>query len=275
MLFISSVAFSDFKFAVMGDSRGRESGINQEVLRKILQQVKREDVEFIVFVGDMITGLKQSDKNRKRLLKWTAIVQECEIPVYIVVGNHEAKTSSSEDMLRSIFEMPQNGPNGLKELVYSFDYKNVHFVVLDTNIYNNFHRIGDVQLEWLRGDLEKNENRVIFVFGHEPAYPIKKPDGSSLARYPSRRDELWKIFQENSVAAYFCGHEHLYNRSVRGSIYQIITGGAGARFHASSEEGGFYHYLISNVKDDGTCEVNVKDITGKIRDVFVVTGEDI
>ncbi|MBL7132344.1 MAG: hypothetical protein ISS45_13290, partial [Candidatus Omnitrophica bacterium] len=93
---------------------------------------------------------------------------------------------------------------------------------------------------------------------------------SSLDAFPSERDEAWSIFQENGVDMYFCGHEHLYNRSIKQGIRQVITGGAGARLRAFSKNGGFYHFVIVDVKDNGECEVVVKDNNGMIRDNFVV-----
>ena len=257
---------ADFRFVVMGDSRGNDDGINTEVLGQIMDRIESEEVDFIVFVGDLITGSKSAHIHRKRLLKWKSLMDGYRIPVYIAIGNHEIEDEGSEDMLRSIFEMPENGPSRLKELVYSFDYENAHFVILDTDIYKEFHRLGKTQLEWLEKDLTSNKKDRVFVFGHEPAYPVGSHKDSSLDAFPSERDEAWSIFQENGVDMYFCGHEHLYNRSIKQGICQVITGGAGARLCAFSKDGRFYHFVIVDVKDNGECEVVVKDNNGMIRD---------
>ena len=194
---------ADFRFAVIGDSRGNDDGINTEILPLILEEIKASDAEFIVVVGDLITGSKHSDVHRERLLKWKAIVEKYDTPVYVVIGNHEIESELSEDIIRSIFEMPQNGPPRLKELVYSFDYQNAHFTIIDTAVYKDFHRIEGDQLEWLINDLDQNKKGPIFVFGHDPAYPGGPHKGSSLDRYPSERDRLWEIFQEQGVDVYF------------------------------------------------------------------------
>jgi len=261
---------ADFRFVVMGDSRGNDDGINTEVLEQIMDRVVSEGAEFIVFVGELITGSKSGHIHRERLLKWKTLIDGYNIPVYIAIGNHEIVGERSEDIFRSIFKMPENSPFGLKELVYSFDHKNAHFVILDTNIYKKFHRLGKTQLDWLKKDLASNKKELVFAFGHEPAYPVGSHKGSSLDAFSAERDEAWSVFQENKVDMYFCGHEHLYNRSINQGILQVITGGAGARPNVSSKDGGFYHFVIVDVKDNGACEVVVKDNDGVIRDNFVV-----
>lgn len=264
--------FADFRFAVIGDSRGRDDGINTEVLLEILNQIKSEDVDFIVVVGDLITGSKHSDIHRDRLIKWKGIVEEFRIPVYISVGNHEIESEASEDIVRSVFEMPDNGPSGLKELVYSFDQDNAHFVIIDTDIYKNSHRLGNVQLEWLEDDLKKSDKEIKFVFGHKPAYPYKYHMRDSLDKYPAERDGLWDMFRQYKVAIYFCGHEHLYNSSMHEGVRQVVTGGAGARFHDTPEEGGFYHFSLVEVRDNEECDIFVKNIKGEIKDYFKICG---
>lgn len=260
--------FADFRFAVIGDTRANnEDGINIEIMKIILEKIKSEKVDFIVVAGDLITGSAKSRAHMDRLKKWKSIIEKYQVPFYIAIGNHEIESELSENILRLVFEMPGNGPAGLKELVYSFDHKDTHFIALDTDVFNNSHRIGGQQLEWLKEDLEKNKEKQIFVFGHEPAYPSHGHVGSSLDKYASDRDELWGVFKEYNVRVYFCGHEHLYNRAVHDGIYQIITGGGGAPLSAP-EKGGFYHFVIVDVKSEGAIYVTVKDAGGSIRDNF-------
>lgn len=270
ILSTSSVCFADFRFIVMGDSRGNDDGINTEIFRAILEMAEGDKPDFIVFVGDLITGSKHTNIHRDRLLKWKDMVEESAIPIYIVVGNHEIESETSENILQAIFKMPENGPKGLKGLAYSFDYEDAHFTIVDTNRYKYFHRVGSNQLEWLKRDFEKKKEKVIFVFGHEPAFPTHSHTGSSLDRYPIERDALWNIFKEYGVTIYFCGHEHLYNISNHDGVYQIISGGAGAPLRSQPEEGGFYHYVIVDVRNDGICEIKVKGLDGKIKDRFEI-----
>ncbi len=292
---LAAPCFADFRFAVMGDTRDYSGdGINVKTMKAILEKIKPEEVDFIVVTGDMITGSAKSSIHGNRLKKWKGIIERYGIPFYIGVGNHEIESEMSENIVRSIFEMPENGPSGFKELIYSFDYKNAHFVMLDTEAFNNFHAIGETQLKWLKEDVEKNQKktifihspatgglsitpkephdsaRVCFIFGHDPAYPVYNHIGSSLDKYAVERDELWGIFKKYKVSAYICGHEHLYNRAIHDGVYQIISGGGGAHVSAPEEKGGFYNFIVIDVKDDGAIGIIVKDINGFVKDALAL-----
>jgi len=269
LLLISAPCFADFRFAVMGDTRDdSDNGINIKVMKAILEKIKSEDVDFILVTGDMITGSAKSVIHRNRLKKWKGIIERYGIPFYVAVGNHEIESELSENIVRSVLEMPENGPEGLKELAYSFDFKNAHFAAIDTDIFNNFHLVEEGQMNWLKEDLEKNQDKLIFIFGHEPAYPVARHAGSSLDKYPAERDRLWDEFKRYRVSIYFCGHEHLYNKSLHDGVYQVITAGGGARMYAPKEKGGFYHFALIDVKDSGRAVITIKDIQGKARDIF-------
>jgi predicted phosphodiesterase len=270
-----SLCGADFRFAVMSDSQGYDDGINTRVLKKLMERLKSEDVKFILFSGDMIRGSVKSDVHEKRLSEWKRIVSGYGMPFYIAAGNHEITSERSENIIRSVFEMPENGPEGMKELVYSFDYERVHFIAVDTNSYSDFHRLGEKQLLWLIDDLEDHKGSRIFIFGHEPSYPVKSHRNSSLDRYPSERDNLWDILKSHGVSVYFCGHEHLYNRSFHEGVWQIITGGCGGSLDCSDAKGGYYHYVLVDVSDEGDFVITVKDAEGNIRDIFVVKKGDL
>ncbi len=230
---LATPCFADFRFAVIGDTRDYSGdGINVKTMKSILEKIKQEKVDFIIVTGDMITGSAKSSIHGYRLKKWRGIIERYGIPFYIGVGNHEIESEMSENIVRSIFEMPENGPSGFKELIYSFDYKNAHFVMLDTEAFNNFHAIGETQLKWLKEDVEKNQKKTIFIFGHDPAYPVYNHIGSSLDKYAVERDKLWGIFKKYKVSVYICGHEHLYNKAIHDGVYQIISGGGGAHISA-------------------------------------------
>ena len=269
LVLAATSCFADFRFAVIGDTRDYSSdGINVRTVKALLDRIKMEKVDFIIVVGDMITGSAKSSTHINRLKKWKDVVEKYGIPFYVGVGNHEIESELSENIMRSIFEMPENAPGDLKELAYSFNYEDSCFIMLDTNIFNNFHVIGEAQLKWLKEGLEKNQKKNIFVFGHEPAYPVYNHKGRSLDRYVFQRDELWSVFKKYKVSAYICGHEHLYNRAVHEGVYQIITGGGGAPLAIAEEKGGFYNFVVIDVKSDRPAGVTVKDINGFVKDTF-------
>ena len=46
--------------------------------------------------------------------------------------------------------------------------------------------------------------------------------------YLDRRDKFWELLNKYKVAAYICGHEHIYGRQSVAGIYQIVAGSSGA-----------------------------------------------
>ncbi|MFN3481361.1 MAG: hypothetical protein ACK415_13380, partial [Thermodesulfovibrionales bacterium] len=46
------------------------------------------------------------------------------------------------------------------------------------------------------------------------------------------------------------GHEHLYSETIKDGIRYIITGGGGSPFYQSARGGGFFHYIVINVRGE-------------------------
>lgn len=163
---------------------------------------------------------------------------------YPVVGNHEIETDSDmKYILDSMIPYLEKVVNNGKQGTYSFDYKNIHCVVLDQYSTNRYGEV-DVNLQaWLQQDLNATKQDHVFVFGHEPAFPRRRHVGDSLDQFPESRNAFWNILVKDSrVLAYFCGHTHNYYRmrvkdptsagtsgypDQDGGVYQVDCGAAG------------------------------------------------
>ncbi|MFH1723657.1 MAG: metallophosphoesterase [Elusimicrobiota bacterium] len=251
-------------FAAMCDSRGDHEGVspNLSPLAEHLATVNPQ-AKFLFFPGDMIAGSERPGVSRREYAQWKKVMA----PVYDspnmlwpkvwpAPGNHEIQRPDDEDAYREAFpDVFMNGPRDEKGLTYSFDSGDSHFAVLDTVRWGygdpgdpeddgrDWHHVKN--LDWLEKDLASARARGvrhIFVFGHDPAFPISgghladglpnigsadNPDRTFL----HKRDAFWKILSEHRVAAYICGHEHLYGRQSIDGVYQIVAGGAGAPLH--------------------------------------------
>lgn len=255
-----------WRFVSMADSRGSDNGVNTTVLSQIVSLINTEDCDLVIFAGDAVTGSSNNATLDSQLNTWKSIMDELTCPYYPVVGNHEIQSPTSHLIFISKFVLPTNGPPGLEELVFSFDHENAHFVGLDSNVWGDFHR---VQTDWLDADLAATEKPHVFTYGHEPAYPVGPHVGSSLDVYPAERDYFWSVLSSWDTGPYFCGHEHLYNRQLRGQVYQVINGTCGAPIH-TGYGGDFYHYVVVEV-DGFTVELTCKDWLGAVRDNFSYT----
>ena len=56
IVLIAAPCFAAFRFAVIGDTQGGRQGINKAVFRSLMEELRSEDPDFIVFVGDITAG---------------------------------------------------------------------------------------------------------------------------------------------------------------------------------------------------------------------------
>lgn len=234
-----------FTFVVFGDNRPGSIGKGQPaVFKKILRQIDALDPAFAVNTGDCIYGaptLKQIEQQYKEYKNTVSSLLKTK--VYLAVGNHEIRESK---LCQDFFQKE------LGSLYYSFDFGNSHFIVLNSEVVGQAHRITGEQLEWLKQDLFKSRAaRHRFVFLHQPLYPVDGHMGRCLDKYPEERDALHRLFVRNRVTAVFAGHEHLFHAEQRNGVWYIITGGGGAPLYPSYKlEGDFHHYVIVSIDGD-------------------------
>jgi predicted phosphodiesterase len=167
---------------------------------------------------------------------------------YPGVGNHETETPDDMAHLRG-YDYDANGagvepnivnwgPSGCPNTTYSFDYQNVHFVMLNEYYDVSGDNLGggditDHLYSWLATDLAATAKPFIFVMGHEPAYPRPDEDngrlrhsGDSLDAYPEHRDRFWNLLKSEGGLAYITGHTHNYSTVKVNGVWQIDVGHA-------------------------------------------------
>lgn len=163
-------------------------------------------------------------------------------PWYPVLGNHDPESPSSMQYLRELSLTVPNvvnrGPAGCEETTFSFDWANIHFVVL--NQYFDGVRDWGVEgavvpelMAWLAADLEATSKEHIFVFGHEPLLPMPDMDngrlrhqGDSLDEDPENAFAFHQLLRKYDVDAYVCGHTHNTSVGKINGLWQLDPGHA-------------------------------------------------
>ena len=130
------------------------------------------------------------------------------VPLYPVLGNHEANTS----YFFQYFHLPENGTPGYEEHWWWKDYGNVRFIGLDSNAPYN----GEGQINWLEEVLGStcSADSIDFVFA-ELHHPFK-----SELWTPGENDftgEVVELLEQFSTdcgkpSIHFFGHTHGYSR---------------------------------------------------------------
>jgi len=184
---------------------------------------------------------------------------------YPGVGNHEAETVSDMAWLRAFNPggdtlpfVVNVGPAGTEETTYSFDYGDAHFVQIN-EYYDGVTDTGangdvvDALYDWLEADLIATSQPLVFVLGHEPAWP--QPDaangrmrhlGDSLDAHAANRDRFWSLLREQGVVAYIHGHTHNFSAVNIDGVWQIDGGHA----RGDGDTGAMSTFVLTDVVDD-------------------------
>lgn len=169
-------------------------------------------------------------------------------PWWPVVGNHDKSSPESTAFLREEFRsgnqlrtpikerVKRVGPAGSVEMMYSWDFRNAHFVAINpfwngaltpgSDAALNNGLVPEV-IDWLKSDLAANDKPFVFVFVHEPAFALDRHIGSSLDANPDTRDALWTLLSKYKVQVLFSGHIHSYYKILKDGVYQIVDDCAG------------------------------------------------
>jgi len=221
--------FADLHVDIMHDTKER--------LEKFLNHCRREDVDFIIHLGDFC----YPDDNKKVVCKpehtpvniANALIaekreekpeimrmfNEFEKPSYHVLGNHECDLCTKQELLEFI-----GAENGA---YYSFDHGGFHFVVLDGNYYKdaegnfipyengNYFECGfddrlslpwmsPEQIVWLEEDLAQTDKPAV-LFSHQSF------SGEMGKREFHNNDEIRAVIRKapHGVLACFNGHHHV------------------------------------------------------------------
>lgn len=261
-----------WRFVVLGDTR--TAGLKPpQVTYDIVAQARNANPEVVLTVGDMIKAMGDRESVREQWRNWRAAVTPLGARhILPTPGNHDVEGNRwATDLFVEAFpELPENGPPDLKRLTYSFDFKDVRFISLNSEIFGDPHHLGDEQLAWLEEQLRSNTNRYTIVFSHDPAYPVGPHIGSSLDAYPADRDRLWDLLAQYRVTAYIAGHEHLYNHRKVNDVEHIIAGTSGSSIYAGYG-GEFYHYLVGEVWPDRII-ITTYDQQGQEQDRIELAG---
>ncbi len=134
-------------------------------------------------------------------------------PLYTTIGNHD-NHDSLYNYVRT-FTLPSEAeaggvPSHTKKY-YSFDYSNIHIVVLCTEIYDdaNFK----AQAEWLKTDLDDNKKEWLIACMHQPFHSGGYHPSDEVETAQKRRETWLTLLEDHGIDLILQGHNHVYERS--------------------------------------------------------------
>jgi hypothetical protein len=198
------------RFLAFGDS-----GSATHDQATLLEQMRTVDFDLMIHTGDIAYQSGTRAELQRNFFDVYADLL-ADRPMFPASGNHDYETEDAAPF-REAFRLPTNGgPDGL-ERWYSFDWGDVHFVALDTEL------IGDVQAAWLDADLTANTLPWTVVYAHRP--PFSSGSHGSDGNF---RTYFLPILEKHQVPLVLSGHDHHYERTTpQNGVVYVLTGGGG------------------------------------------------
>ena len=230
----------DFKALIFPDSQSSDYSVWAATAQPAWQ--RNQDAQFFINMGDLV----DNGQDHYQWNAWFDVVGDmiARIPVVPLLGNHETydkdwKVRMPEAYLH-LFSLPRIDREKYQNQFYSFDYGDVHFVVLNTQSQElaDFEpSLDEDEVAWFKEDMAKTTKKWKIVLMH------KDPLQYGFANRPQPREEgfspegrLWMpLFDQYSVDAVLSAHLHTYRdrghirnfqRDESGPLY-LITGVAG------------------------------------------------
>src|SRR5215217_2481354 len=199
---IDSKYFSDFKFAVVGDW-----GCTKDTA-KTVQLIQNQNPVLVFSLGD--TSYESDIKC------WLDIVKPISDKIKAVIGNHDVMSPNlSKQHLKQF---------GLDKPYYSFDYNNIHFLMMDSESSylpgtdTDFSDLENTdQYRFVEKDLSiasKNTAiKWIIVMSHRQYYSSLCGEHDSCEPIKKLREAYHPLFEKYGVDLLFSGHAHNYQRT--------------------------------------------------------------
>lgn len=203
-------------FIYVGDAQTNVYSLWSRVIRMAYSSAP--ETNFILHAGDLINRHNQ-DHGWGEWFYGAGWING-KVPLFPVPGNHEYGLGPSggreiTEHWRHQFNLPDNGPEGLKETCYYADVQGVRVIGLNSNEKQ------DEQTPWLEKVLANNPNKWTVVTFHHPIF------SASRGRDNKELRERWQpLFDKYKVDMVLTGHDHTYGRSnlISGTNVQSKSG---------------------------------------------------
>jgi hypothetical protein len=204
-----------FSFLWFGDSQVGPVSSYARVIRQAYRSVP--EAAFMIFTGDLVDGGYAARTLDDEWGDWhrAAGFIASEVPVVATPGNHEFYNPHDRQKRdfniywRPGFTLPENGPAGLEETAYSFDYQGVRFIIVSSDQMLRDEAIARSQTEWVESLLKNNPCKWTVMAFHHPFF-------STSARRDNKavRENLRPLVDRYGVDLVLNGHDHTYARGV-------------------------------------------------------------
>jgi hypothetical protein len=174
------------------------------------------------------------------------------LPVFPSLGNHDyanlgyldSATLGTNFPYFNIFNCPTQAECGgiasNTEKYYSYNYANIHFIVLDS--YGASSKPGGAMYNWLAADLAANTARWTICYFHHPPYSSGTHNSDKEGESGDIRSYILPLIESYKVDLVLSGHAHDYERTflMNGHYGKQATLTAAMKVDASGGDNPYY-----------------------------------
>jgi predicted MPP superfamily phosphohydrolase len=248
-----------------GDPRGLVESIEETIgfksIKRCIKEVNLLQPDFVLISGDIVFGQLYPFEYRTEYKKCYELLQTFDVPTFLVPGNHDGYNRILEDGFD--FWQEYFGP-----LNYSFNYGKYHFTAVNSFDMSKLFRltflfiplnwggsITDVQLNWIKNDLEAYDSKLNFLFlHHNPLWDTSS--NSLIGKSYENREELLSLIFENEVDMVLAGHNHLDTVNIENNVIFITTTTPESEI---STDDGYWGYRLIEIVDGEIFSYNYKE----------------
>lgn len=231
---IPSKKNTKFTAIAFGDPQPRDHTELSYYRDDVVSELAGVDADLTLVLGDIMFD------DLSLFERYNRIMTTLEMPVFNIIGNHDLNFDADQlysDPNRFARETFKSyyGPT-----YYSFDYGDVHFIVMDNVDYMGRSEetgrasyrgfLSDTHLGWLENNLSYvSEDKLIVLLSHIPLYGMEHDRGNINT---VNRKELFELLENYDEVLYLGGHRHLtyhhflgeeFGRSNPNPIHHIAT----------------------------------------------------
>lgn len=245
-----------FRVGIMGDNRS-----GPEIHSKKSKKLSQHKPHILIYTGDLSYSGKYFEwKNEFFTDEEQKLISTA--PFYNSLGNHEGKTE-----LTKVFLQAPSSPSN-DEYYYSFDYGNIHFLILNTETDVS---PSSPQWKFAEQDLASTNKRWKIVVFHIPAYSAGgHGENKKMQEFTS------KVLEKYNVDLVLNGHNHFYQRNKVNGIYHLVFGGGGSPLYDPKDAPYVeksvkdYHYGIMDVSEN-KLKLTVYDLRDNVIDQLEIS----
>lgn len=199
----AAAGFKPFRFVYLGDDQHDILSVGSRVIRAAMLT----GPALALHAGDLVNS-RDAQTVDNEWGEWTASggFAYAMVPQVPAIGNHEYNGAKPGPLFGATFALPGNGPEPVKDTVYTFVYQGVRFIMLDGTAALAGPAL-QPETAWLEKILKADNARWTVVMVHQPMFMCSRQN--DLPAFQAS----WKpLFDKYGVDLVLQGHDHCYAR---------------------------------------------------------------